>query len=54
MMFDDIDAGMRVNVPTQPASTSITQSRDHEASNPATPQPRLGPVPEHLFYECEL
>ena len=35
MMFDDIDAGMRVNVPMQPASTSITQSRDHEPRNPA-------------------
>ena len=49
MMFDDIDAGMRVNVPVQPASALITQSRDHEASNPAW---RLSP--EHFLYECEL
>lgn len=46
MMFDDINAGMRVNVPTQPVSTLITQSRSL--------QPRLGSAPEHLFYECEL
>ena len=50
MMFDDINADMRVNIPAQPASALITQSRDHEASNP------LGVCPPNISFmsaNCE-